>query len=328
MALEITTAPTLEFGRRIVLAIDRDDFQVLLAAFSKYHEGTSQDIDSTVNHEGYFGYKWTPWIAQFLGDTILHLALKEKKHLCVNALLLMGASTNITNYFKETTNELCLCSVGRNINYVKSNASLNLLPFIKIGDAKRYPRYFPFLNLQKEALHMLHNGRVFNSCLNFDEEIIDAENLPWNGRDDLLNILYLQKKGCGDTATTVKKLSTKSNLKYMQWREADIESLAVVLHEDSIINTLIFSSVQLSSAKLMLLLPAVLTMQSLQYLDLSNNCINDEGATAFAIAYETCSYKECHRAAGLKVILTGNRITAEGAIELVRALMNSCSLLW
>eukprot|EP01031_Cornospumella_fuschlensis_P033091 gene33091-40030_t len=55
------------------------------------------NINAQTDTMGYLGYLWTVEVHKYLGDTLLHYALRERKLLCVYMLLYMDADPHIPN---------------------------------------------------------------------------------------------------------------------------------------------------------------------------------------------------------------------------------------
>uniref|UniRef100_A0A7S1U7Y5 Uncharacterized protein n=1 Tax=Phaeomonas parva TaxID=124430 RepID=A0A7S1U7Y5_9STRA len=73
----------LGWGFRAIRALDDGDLEGLALAFID----AGGDINAQVDVNGYAGYVWTPWILNFLGDTIVHLACRQGKEDIAGFLL-------------------------------------------------------------------------------------------------------------------------------------------------------------------------------------------------------------------------------------------------
>ena len=163
-----------EIGRRAILAVDREDILALIQLFDK----TDHDINATTTSTGYLSYQWTPWIAQFLGDTLLHIALKKHKVLSSNTLLLLNANVNSTNYFKETTDSICRSKFGYSIHQMKTNAANNILPHIRLSDSKKLACILPNIeSLRRETLNFIDYGRLKNTVMDMASSEAIQENI-------------------------------------------------------------------------------------------------------------------------------------------------------
>jgi hypothetical protein len=297
-------------GQKLIHAIDTDDFEAILKIFghdSHSINTSAVDIDTIVNINGYMNYKWTPWIAQFLGDSLLHIALKEKKTKCIDILLLLQANTSLQNYFRETSNTIAQSKLGVSIAYLKYNATLNLAPYITLPMIHKYSKLSVFHSLHKEALHLYSHGRNLISTHSIETDSSTNESESTSRHMQLV----------GD----IKILSTNSNLKYMRWKENDIKYLANYILNSHIITSVTLSSISMNNAKLKILLPALASLQKLRVLDLSRNCIDDECIVAFSVAFQESACQ------GLKLTLVGNRITYVGASALITSLHSRCKYL-
>ena len=59
-----------------------------------------------------------------LGDTALHMALRQNKIVCVHALLVLGAETNIRNDAGETQEELIKKLTGKDLNIFRRDTEV------------------------------------------------------------------------------------------------------------------------------------------------------------------------------------------------------------
>ena len=290
-----------EIGRKAILAVDREDILTLIWLF--HDQKDEYDINTTTTSSGYLAYKWTPWIAQFLGDTLLHIALKKMKFKSVNTLLLLNARIDTQNYFKETTDSICQLKFGNSIRTMKYNAISNLLPYIRLQDLDRLSCILPISSLHRETLSLIGNGRL-NSCSSTHGNMIEIISC--------VRAYSLQKK---------KQLSTSTNLRYISWNTNEIQNLANALMNDEMITSLTLSSIHLNSSKIVILLPALITMFRLEYLDLSQNCLTDEDANILASGLIDRSVES----SSLRINLMGNRLTSIGARKIISSLDGRCS---
>jgi hypothetical protein len=153
----------------------------------------------------------------------------------------------------------------------------------------------------------------------------------------------------------ITTISTQTNMKYMKLGDEAIAQLFEALEGDPVINNLYLSSARMTCLSALNLAQVIPTMSALISLDLSNNCIADDGAVAIAQAIErlsayqtkpqqitpntydhdqaqpslennspsaTISKGTCSPSTGVnltKVNLAGNRITVIGAEALITA---------
>ena len=66
-----------------------------------------------------------------LGDTALHIAIKQKKLLCVSILLLLKAKTAIPNAEGKTAEELSHEILHRSLQDILNNSWVNALYFTR-----------------------------------------------------------------------------------------------------------------------------------------------------------------------------------------------------
>ena len=139
------------WGKEVISAIDIDHAGRLIFSYkSKKHLGA--DIDAQVVKSGYGGYSWTVYIHNFLGrlhlffhnfihcelihcekyfflsyvgDTALHLALRQKKFVCAHALLLLGARTDIKNDVGVTQEDLILKITGKSLDLFRRETEVS-----------------------------------------------------------------------------------------------------------------------------------------------------------------------------------------------------------
>lgn len=140
--LRFSRSGFVSWGRRVIRAIDLDDALALCDVFLSPKTDYTKGVD--VNHQvgsisGYGGHLWSAWMHTFHGDTALHIALKQQKMLCVYALLLLGASTTITNKNGETPESLAMSILGIPIEKLQKDAMRELF---KAGPNRIPAKYF------------------------------------------------------------------------------------------------------------------------------------------------------------------------------------------
>jgi len=124
------------WGRKIILAISKND---AMTVFKTFNGVKSSNINEQCQLTGYADYMWTPYIHEYIGDTALHLALKQKMEACVSALLLLGADCNVPNKLGETAETLCGLKFGKTIANFEFSALRSLLTHSSPTDFKLLP---------------------------------------------------------------------------------------------------------------------------------------------------------------------------------------------
>jgi hypothetical protein len=104
-------------------------------------------------------------IHKYLGDTALHLAMRQKKMMCVHVLLILKARTDIPNQKGETADSLSIKLFGttaKNLEYEAYKFLLNRLPHKDIPGLPDEPRY---RQVEKDAWKLMEQGRILHSEL-------------------------------------------------------------------------------------------------------------------------------------------------------------------
>lgn len=105
------------------------------------------NINEQVSIEGYGDYLWTIHIQEYLGDTILHLAIKLMKRKCINYLLLHPSMDFSIENVKNQTVEDLLSSIDNShqdfmsLRYLKSNSYHELV--LSARDPMKYEEIVP-----------------------------------------------------------------------------------------------------------------------------------------------------------------------------------------
>jgi hypothetical protein len=149
------------WGREVIRAIDMDDCTGLNKCMCK----PGSNINTQVDILGYDQYLWTCMIHKYLGDTALHLAMRQKKMMCVHVLLVLKARTDIPNQKGETADSLSIKLFGtsaKNLEYEAYKFLLNRLPHKDIPGLPDEPRY---RQVEKDAWKLMEQGRILHSEL-------------------------------------------------------------------------------------------------------------------------------------------------------------------
>lgn len=143
-------------------------------------------------------------------------------------------------------------------------------------------------------------------------ELLD-EDFRHNDRFDQFEIFFLAWR-------PITVVSTQSNLKYMKLGQHNIERLIEEFRNDDIIAKLSLANARvkyLSSG----MCQCISSMKNLKYLDLSQNCIDDESVKYLVEMFQTSASNSSLE----KLVLAGNRITGVGARTLVESFLTSKS---
>ena len=148
------------WGRKAIRAVDKDDVQLLYYVYQHY-----QTLGANINEQttlyGYGGHLWTVWIHKYLGDTILHLAIKQSKMLCIYVLLLSNANTNICNDEGISCEELSLQILDRKLSDLRAEAYEKLFLALEPSNlVKLLPDNALFRNAKHEAWELMMQGRL------------------------------------------------------------------------------------------------------------------------------------------------------------------------
>lgn len=289
----------MDLGRSVVLAAGTNDFCRLFELFGDPR--LALDINARANGSGYLNYVWTPWLTQFLGDPVLHIALKQDKLLSVYALLLLGADTSVANYFKETTADICLAHTGRSIEWLRKHAFELLLPSMNLSRLAVFPKRLHCAGLVRETMALL-GGRELRAA--------------GDGLSQALQQLLSSSSGAD------LSLSSNGNLKYVVWDSSSGAVLAdfIRAHGDVIVS-LTLSARRLTTRDVEVIACSLSGAVRLEYLDLSSCCIDDDGATVLAAALSERGGR------ALRMTLLANRVADMGARLLVDAMLHKCGYL-
>ena len=157
--LHVSKSRLSTWGRTVILAIDADDPIKLKRVYEDLvHLGA--DINAQTTHAGYGGYTWTPWIHQFLGDTALHIALKQEKIKCISMLLMLDADGKIPNDSGETAETLAPKTMKHTYQYLIRNSMKVLYTTLPPSDFEFLPDKFVHRGIEEEAMRLMNQGRM------------------------------------------------------------------------------------------------------------------------------------------------------------------------
>ena len=185
--LRFSRSGYVPWGKEIVRAIDFDDCLKLAEVFEfKAQLGAHVDVQVTASNYG--GYIWTAWLHKLQGDTALHMAVRQRKMMCVYMLLAMGAATDILNQSGETASDVCLKKFGREIRLLQKESFRELLLRIDPSHFPRFPRSSDnYCTIENEAWALMNDGRVLYSelpkCFSYADIVPDPKAAPRNKRE-------------------------------------------------------------------------------------------------------------------------------------------------
>lgn len=133
--LEYGKGHYVRWGRMVIEALDLDDGLSLFEVFDHQQYWFQSNINVQTTILGYSDHILTAWMHSHIGDTALHMAIKQKKMLCVYALLLLHAEFNIPNELGDTAADLCQIILNVSVRELQIEALRCLTPFID-------PRFF------------------------------------------------------------------------------------------------------------------------------------------------------------------------------------------
>ena len=150
---------SVSWGRRVLQAIDLDDY-IALAHLMDVNAFPEASIDTQTTSSGYADYLWTLLIHQYLGDTALHFALRQKRLNCVYILLLLNADTNIRNKKQQTAADLCLKLYGQTHENMRFDARRKIVNVTKFEQLHDLPHFFRSKYAEEEAWRLMKEGRL------------------------------------------------------------------------------------------------------------------------------------------------------------------------
>jgi len=164
------------WGRAVIRSIDLDDSIMLYRSLTTHHEpdgtATSTDrliadrIDTQVDCLGYAEYLWTASIHRFLGDTALHLAIRQRKMRCVHMLILLKGDVHIKNAVDETADMMVSALLRTTVRMLHFEAVRFILSNTQAKDIGRFPdmKHLRFQRIEKEAWDLMKAGRIMYSA--------------------------------------------------------------------------------------------------------------------------------------------------------------------
>jgi hypothetical protein len=122
----------------------------------------------------------------------------------------------------------------------------------------------------------------------------------------------------------LNRLSTRTNMIHMNIGDQGIARISHALPGNTFITEIVLANARITTKGLKHLCDAMMFLPNLKYLDLSQNCIDDVGASALAdvLGNDTMMIGEASPVE--RITLMGNRITPAGANALLEALPISC----
>jgi hypothetical protein len=156
------------WGRRVIQAIDMDDCIAMFEVFDDRNNNKSsgpKNINSQVTLFGYGEYIWTSYVHRYIGDTALHLAIKQKKMMCLHMLLILKANPTILNASFVSAEDLCKQFLGTSALNLAYESMKYILNNLNPKQFKRMPDSALYRSLQNEAWMLLREGRIMYSEL-------------------------------------------------------------------------------------------------------------------------------------------------------------------
>jgi hypothetical protein len=147
------------WGKRVTQGVDLDDVIKIAHLMDRKHY-PSANINLQITTRGYAEYLWTPRIHEFLGDTALHMALRQKKLFVTYMLLYLGADPLIANARGITAAELCMSQFHTSYQNLKFDAKRKILEKINPLRWKELPADFYCRHTEEEAWRLMRAGRV------------------------------------------------------------------------------------------------------------------------------------------------------------------------
>ena len=174
------------WGRAVIRSIDLDDSIMLYSSLtmqqvgeptgaatanaavlsSDQHQLIADRINTQVDCLGYAEYLWTASIHRFLGDTALHLAIRQRKMRCVHMLLLLEADVHIKNEADETAHLMVAALLHTTVRELRFEAVRFILRNTPTKDIGRFPNmhHLRFQRIEKEAWDLMKAGRIMYSA--------------------------------------------------------------------------------------------------------------------------------------------------------------------
>jgi len=156
--MQYSRSPFVTWGKEIISAIDLNHGGRLIHTYkSKKHLGA--DMDAQTTKTGYGGYSWTVYIHNFLGDTAMHLALRQKKFVCAHALLVLGARTDIRNDAGITQEEMIFELTGKTLTLFRRESERELVCGMNPYDLHLLPDNIVYRGIDRQSWNLMLDGR-------------------------------------------------------------------------------------------------------------------------------------------------------------------------
>lgn len=206
------------WGKRIINCIDQDNCVDLRISYEALAP-KGANINEQINYNGYGGYIWTPVIHNYLGDTSLHLSLRQKKMKCFNMLLYLKADYKIPNNSGITAEDLCNEILGKDIKilsfeslkYLISNSTPSEIDFLSSDAAYR--------GLKREAMDLLLGGRMLYTEIPKSFNYIDENKKKKSERNRPFHLSFILKEKELEKLAKEIDESNSSNAKRGTWVE-------------------------------------------------------------------------------------------------------------
>eukprot|EP01033_Poteriospumella_lacustris_P002055 gene2055-1498_t len=147
------------WGKRVIHAIDFDD-AIKIGQLMDPKQYPHGDINLQVTTRGYAEYLWTPKIHQFVGETALHMALRQRKLYATYMLLYLGADPTIVSGTGVSAAELCMRQFHTSHQNLKFDAKRKLLEKLNPLRWKELPADFYCRHTEEEAWRLMRAGRM------------------------------------------------------------------------------------------------------------------------------------------------------------------------
>lgn len=147
------------WGRKVIQSIDKDDC-VTLGELIDERKVSGVNVNTQVDIQGFGGYLWTIAVHRHLGDTALHIAIRQRKLMCIYMLIYMRADVSIMNSDGVTPAQLLEELYKTNYHNMLYDAKRYIINTIDPMDIKRLPASFGCLKAEEEAWQLIHSGRI------------------------------------------------------------------------------------------------------------------------------------------------------------------------
>jgi hypothetical protein len=176
------------WGKKVITSIDLDDC-VRLGILFNQRKHPNSNINLQTTSSGYDGYLWTVSIHKFLGDTVVHYALKQSKLYCIYMLLLLGADLSIPNARGEIPSEMIQQIYQTSPENMRYDAKRRILNHIKITDFNKLPSsIFHCDKIEEESWKLINSGRLLYN------EVPKVMQTPLVGKDMSSRVTMTSRK--------------------------------------------------------------------------------------------------------------------------------------